>query len=401
MKALQRYAGISLPIEPLLLVLVTGQMLTITARLVLSPLVPSITESLQLSSAAVGLALSAMWAMTAVIQYPSGRYADTVSRKTILVGSFGVLLGSIYLISVAEGYWTFLLGTSLLGASAGMYAPANFSQLSDLFSDRQGQALGINEAFVNLGGVAASGLAVLVLAIAVWEAAFVPIGLLAILVAVSIHFGHSGAYGLQMPELDLLETVVRFGKSSNLHGILLASVFYNFVWQGVASFLPTFLQAAHQISSANAGRGFALIFIAGFLSNPIAGRLGDRIGYLRIANVTVLFSVAGILILIMLKGPFLLLGLILLGIGLTAFWPVVMAIFMIQFPDATKAGDVGVVIMVSSLIGSIGPAYVGFIADRLSYLMAFTGFLIPLTFCLVLLGIEYIRVDDMIGRTTL
>lgn len=47
---------------------------------------------------------------------------------------------------------------------------------------------------------------------------------------------------------------------------------------------------------------------------------------------------------------------------------------MDTFPDESMAGDLGATRTVYIGIGSVGPAYVGFVAGRLNYTVAFAGF---------------------------
>jgi hypothetical protein len=49
---------------------------------------------------------------------------------------------------------------------------------------------------------------------------------------------------------------------------------------------------------------------------------------------------------------------------------------MDSFPDESMAGDLGATRTVYIGIGSVGPAYVGFVASRLNYTVAFAGFVV-------------------------
>jgi predicted MFS family arabinose efflux permease len=60
---------------------------------VLSPLLPRIIDDLHITSTQAGFAITLMWGLYALSQYPSGRLSDHLSRKTLLAS--GLVLLSI------------------------------------------------------------------------------------------------------------------------------------------------------------------------------------------------------------------------------------------------------------------------------------------------------------------
>jgi len=60
------------------------------ARLVISPVVPAISNAFGVSNAAIGLALTGMWLAYAAAQFPSGLLADRYGERSIILVSVGV-----------------------------------------------------------------------------------------------------------------------------------------------------------------------------------------------------------------------------------------------------------------------------------------------------------------------
>jgi Major Facilitator Superfamily. len=162
-----------------------------------------------------------------------------------------------------------------------------------------------------------------------------------------------------------------------------------FTWQGVVSLLPLFLQNVHDFSSGLSSAVFALLFIAGILIKPLAGRLSDVLPHLVVATSALIVASAGVgLILASPVVVGVIAGVFVYAAGHKGFAPVVQAYFIDIFPNKNKAGDLGAARIVYLLVGSLGPTYVGFASTVWGYRRAFAGFIIVLIVAsLVLLAV--------------
>jgi len=77
--------------------------------------------------------------------------------------------------------------------------------------------------------------------------------------------------------------------------------------------------------------------------------------------------------------PLAIFGVLVFALGITGFWPSMNAYVLTLFPDESMAGDFGALGAIYLGIGSIGPSYVGFVAERTTYHLAFIG----LVLCLI------------------
>lgn len=147
-----------------------------------------------------------------------------------------------------------------------------------------------------------------------------------------------------------------------------------FANEGAIAFLPTFLQIEKGLAPAFASNAFAAFFVVGMLVNPFAGGLGDRFGPLRVATAAGLVSAAGAGLLVLAEGrPLAFAGVAVLAVGLTANWPVMLAHLMDAVPSSSVGGDFGAVGTVFIAVGSLGPGYVGLVAERAGFESAFAG----------------------------
>jgi MFS family permease len=362
-------------------------------RFLLPPLLPSVIESLAITSFEAGVAMSAVGVAFAVIQYPSGRLADALSRKTVLIASMGLsLLGFLVLVRTFT-YALFVAGVAMVGLGDGLYAPAARAQLSDLYRERRGQAFGVHMAFIDVGGIGASGLAVAILAVATWRAAFLPV--VAVLAGMLLLLGVISRESVVVARVDLnvRETAARLVGDRFLLWIVLVYALVVFTWQGILSFLPIFLQTEHGFSTALSSGVFSLLFVTGILAKPLAGRLSDGFSRLTVAAGALATATAGVGLLVASPVlPGVVAGVFLYAAGHKAFAPVVQAFFMDVFPEESKAGDLGSVRTVYLLFASLGPTYVGSVSTVASYATAFAGFIAVLSLSALLVG--YLYLDD-------
>lgn len=369
----------------ILLVTVFGTFGQAMGRQALPPLLPEIIDTLAITSSQAGLALTVVAGLGALSRYPGGRFSDELSRKTILVGGLLVFIVGISLLASAPTYVLFLFGAAIVGISSGMYPPTAVAQLSDTFVARRGQALGINNAFVYVGGTTAAGLVTVVLLVTTWRYVFIPIIVFLVLITALMNRWHHDEYVVDVPQVDLgvRRTVVRLLNLSRVRWIFVAAILFSFAWNGIFGFLPLFLQTASGMTQGWANNMFALLFATGIAANIVAGILGDYLGYLQVVIFATLFTLVGLLGLLWTQQfGGIVLSVIILGIGLSGFWPVFNAYVMKLFPSENRGGDLGAVSMVYMGGGSLGPVYVGFVAAQLDYTVAFTG-LVP---CVILSG---------------
>lgn len=379
------------------LALSAGWLVIQLGRRALPPLLPAIIDDLAITPATAGFALSVMGALYATTHYPGGRLSDQLTRTTVLVGGMAAMVVGFLALSRVSSYYGFVFGVALVGLGAGFYMVPMRAFLSDLFIERRGLAFGINNAAGMAGSGAAAGLAVATLAVATWRDAFVPVALLLGLIALWIHLTSHESYALSVVDLDVRGTVGRVFRLPRIRWLVVAYSLYAFSWIGAITFLPTFLQTTNGVTPAVAGAEFALVFVVGTLVMPVAGRLGDRIDPIPVALASLGVCAIGLLVVLAFESLILLtVGVIAFAAGLMAFPPVMQAYLMGVFPDDSVGGDFGAFKTIYSGVGSLGPVYVGTIAEHSGYTPAYAGIVLSL---LVAVAVVYwvARVPDGSG----
>ncbi|MFC6768980.1 MFS transporter, partial [Natrinema soli] len=129
-------------------------MVTMVARLAISPLVPAITDEFAVSNAAVGLALSIMWATYVLVQFPSGVLGDRFGERKVILTEIGLTGLSSLCIAVAPSYGVSVLFVGVLGIGAGLhYTPAT-TFLAKQYDDI-GRTIGVHVAGSSTAGLVA------------------------------------------------------------------------------------------------------------------------------------------------------------------------------------------------------------------------------------------------------
>lgn len=365
------------------LALAAGWFATRLGRNVLPPLLPTISEDLAISPATAGFVLTLMWGIYAALQYPAGRLSDQWSRTTVLTVSLAVMVAGYLLLSAVTTFPVLLAGVTLVGVGGGLYFVPTRAFLSDLFVERRGQALGLQQASGAVGSAAAGGLVVVALTYATWQSAFLPVAALMAVSLVALARWSAERYVVSRVNLEVRGTAARVFRTSEIRWIVVAYSAYVFTWQAVVGFLPTFLQAQKDFSPALASLSFSSLFVVAVVAGPGAGRLGDRIAHSTVATGALAASVVGLAAVVLAPSlPGVVAGIVALALGTRSFPPVMQAYLLSLFPDESMGGDFGALKTVYTGVGSLGPAYVGLVAQRFDYAVAFGG-LVP---CLVLAG---------------
>lgn len=341
-------------------------------RNILPPLLPAIMADLAIDSFRAGIAITLVTVAYAIAMYPGGHLSDQLSRKSVLVAAGTVTILGFGLLTVTTTYVMFLAAAVTLGLGAGLYWIALRALLADLYVRRRGQAFGIQDALGFVGPILAAGAAIVILAVAPWQAGFAPIIVVLLASILLTHRWLDEAYAIGGIELDVRATGRRVFGDAHVRRLLVAYTCGIFAMQAIIGFLPVFLQVEHGFSGTASSVGFGVLFFGAVLTMPISGFLGDRFAYLPVAVAGVLLSVAGVLVFVLGEGRVVILvGVLAFGVGIWAFPPVIQSHLFTHLPTKTMAGDYGAFKTVYAGLGGLGPAYVGYVAGVWSYASAF------------------------------
>lgn len=376
----------------MLLVLSLGWAALQGGRFLLPPLLPAITDTFTLSSSFAGLALTAFGLVYAVTQYPSGTYSDSLSRASLVLPAFLVLIASFAFVGLGPTTLVFVAGLLLMGVGKGLFASPSRALLGDLFSGSRGLALGIYSAGTDLGGLLAAGLAAAALATTTWRVAFAPIiVLLALLTALFLAWNRE-PYTVSRVSLSPRETFERVVATRAQRERLLAYSLFYFAVGGLTNFYPLLLVESGGFSATLASGAFALIFAVGIFVKPTAGEVSDRFPRLLVSIAGLLVGAGGFALIILASSlPLVALGTVLAAVGYKTQFPIADTVVMEAAPDDSMGGDLGAARGVFLTANAVGPGFVGIVADTASYALAFWGLAAALLVAAGVLAAQYRR----------
>ena len=374
----------------LLLSISVGWAMIQAGRLVLSPMLPTVSAELGLSNVQAGIPFTVMWGVYALLQYPSGRLSDRLARKPLLVGGLVLAAAGFLLLGAAPAYPALLLGAFVVGLGAGLYPTAARALISDLFVARRGGAFGLHTASGDSGGVLAALLAAAVVGVS-WRLAYPPVVVVLLLAAVAVHVWSDEPYALGRVDLGVRETARRLLGDPDTRWLLFAYVLFAVTWQSSVAFLPSFLRFAKGLPPEIATASFGALFVVGMAAKPVSGVLGDAAGRIRVAAAALVIGALALgVVLLSASTPVVVVAVLVFAAGLMAYPPVMQAALMDAFPDASMGGDLGGMRTVYIGLGALGPTIVGYVADVAGFGPAFAA----LVGCLLVAG----AVIAVVGR---
>ena len=347
---------------------------TMVARLVISPVVPDITDQFGVTNGTIGFALSGMWAAYALSQFPSGILGDRFGERTVILIALGGTAVTSLGLTVAPSFPLFFLSAVLLGTVAGLHYSVATTFITRQF-DEIGRAIGVHVSGGPLAGLLAPAVAAFVGVRYGWRAA------LALGAVVAIPVFAVFALSVRPTEPRRPDQPVRERLEVGVLAELLSrpeityttglAVLGAFSWQATASFLPTFLEAHHGFSGTVAGLLFSAYFVIHGASQPVLGGLSDRYSREPVIVGTMLCGVVGYGTLVLADGlAVVLVGVVLVGLAMSWGAPL-QSRFMDVLSDEERGAGFGLVRTTYMMVGATGSIVVGSVADLVGWSVSF------------------------------
>jgi len=196
---------------PVLLFLALIFFVNFTARIIFSPLMPTIEADLNFTHSDAGMLF-----LLISLGYFSGMLgsgflsAAITHKRTISLSA--IALGLAFLpISFSSHKWVLFSGLFLLGLSAGLYLPSGLATITSIIDPRQwGKAIAVHEMAPNLGFVATPLLAEIFLLSFSWRVILLLFGLTSLLMGLAnARWGKSGNFAGEPPKFGTILKLVK------------------------------------------------------------------------------------------------------------------------------------------------------------------------------------------------
>ena len=280
---------------PLLILLVLIFFINFTARIIFSPLMPTIEADLSLTHSDAGLLFLLISFGYFIGMLGSSFVSAAIThKKTISLSAMAVGL-TLLPISFSSNKWILLIGLLVLGISAGLYLPSGLATLTSAINPRQwGKAIAVHEMAPNLGFVAAPLLAEFFMFWFSWRTVLVALGLTSLLMGLAnARFGRRGELTGELPKFGVIRTLVK-QRSFLIMLLLFCAGIGSFL--GIYTMLPLYLvteqgmdrEMANTLVAISRIPGLAVVFLAGWATD----RFGPRRALMWIFMLTGLSTMA-------------------------------------------------------------------------------------------------------------
>ena len=337
------------------------------ARVILSPLMPTVEKNLGLSHTAAG----SLFFFISVGFFSGILGSSFVSyylthRKTIILSAVVVGLG-LLCIACSPELWGIRLGLFTSGVGAGFYLPSGIAAITDLIQAQHwGKALAIHELAPNLGFIAAPLISEMLLPSVSWRGVLFIFGIVSILCGLAFaSFGRGGQLAGEPPGITAVKSLI-FQRSFWIMTVLFSLGVSSSM--GIYTMLPLYLVVEQGLdrSVANALVSLSRIPVIGVVF--VGGWARDRFGSKR--TLGLVFFLGGILTLLMgcSSGVWVMILIFLQPCITGCFFPAGFAALSSVSPPNIRNIAVSLTMPLSALMGTgIIPTWIGFMGDAGSF----------------------------------
>ncbi|HZY02585.1 MAG TPA: MFS transporter [Anaeromyxobacteraceae bacterium] len=285
---------------------------------VTQPFLPLLTAEFGVPPARAGLSVSAVVMAIAVFSSQYGPLGDALGRKRVMAGATALLVLPTLACAFAPTFGLLLLWRALQGALIPGVSAVSVAFVGDaLPPERVGPVVGRVIAASVAGGLLGRVVSGLVAQALGWRAAFLLFGgvtaLAAAAMALALPAGRAraavswrAAYGGMLSHLRRRRLAGAY--------LLALAMFFGFI--AVFTYLPYRLTADPFRLSTGAVASFYLVYLAGVVSSPLAGRLVGRLGAERLMAGGVAVAAAGVLLTLLPSLGAVVAGLVVLCLGM-------------------------------------------------------------------------------------
>ena len=347
-------------------------------RLSIGPLGPFLKEDLDLTSAQVGLFMSAAAFGYMLTVVPAGWLVDRIGVRWLLL--MGEVVGGIFLASMftVTTFTQGLIIMALAGMGMGCLMPSTTKAVLDWFPVRErATAMGFKQTAVNMGGIiTAVTLPAVSLALS-WHYGFLGIGFIAVIIGIvsfilykqppqSISLNTSEPVISSRPRPSLREVF----KGRDIWLVIIAGMCLIVVEFSAIAYFVLYLKEVLLFSVVSAGFFLATLEASGALGKPLSGLASDRLFHGRRKKFYILMcGIAGAMCLIFAflrhGSPLWIIVLFCLILGFVSIgWGGLHLTLVGEFAGKELAGTVTAISTVFIMIGTMaGPPTFGYIVD--------------------------------------
>jgi YNFM family putative membrane transporter len=283
---------------------------------VTQPILPVLSREFGVGAARAGLTVSAVVLAIAATSSFYGPLSDATGRRRVMAGATALLALATLACAFAPSFGALLALRALQGALVPGMTAVSVAYAGDRMPHELSRVVaGIIAASV-VGGLLGRVLSGAIAAHLGWRAAFAGFAALTALSAAALWRGLvDGQRGPRRGVVEAWAGMLAHLRDPRLVGAYLVGGALFFGWIGIFTYLPFHLSGAPYGLSTGAVSSVYLVYAAGVVASPLAGRLSGRIAPRTLIGVGLAVELAGMLALLARPLPVVIAGLVVLVLG--------------------------------------------------------------------------------------
>lgn len=343
-------------------------------------LILPLEKSLNLSHSLAGLLYTIMFVASALGRFAESFGADYLGKDIFIrYSGFLIVIGATGF-ALAPSYWLICLSIFLMGLGNGLFLPAGFAAVSELYPEERGKYIGIYDSIFPLSALAAFGVTSIGGILGSWRFAVGLIGVYLSIVITLLYFVYTSSAqkgrfsGVQkFSPLGEIKLAVKKAKSCPVFlKMIILLIPVSIFAKGAVNFIPAYLVQARGLPQELANLLYIVFMGLIIPGKTLSGRALDRKG----ARWTFLFDIGFVLIGFAIFSQ--VAGLWALGLGIFLVAPArggiyttMHAYLLDNLPKESVNLLFGLFMVGLSVFGSIGPGLVGALIDNLGFRWSF------------------------------
>lgn len=324
----------------------------------------------------LGLVLGAVGILGGLLQGAAGFIPRVSARFLLSAQNVGLAVATV-LAAIAPAFGLFGLARGVGALVSWPQHPVGSALLANRFPERRGTVLTWHTTGGSLGTIAVPIIAGVIIATWGWRSALwvfaVPLLIGGILVAIFLRNEH-GVGGAHRPAAATVPLKQALRRRAAIVILLVSTIAAGGRGLGVLNaYIPSYLERDLGFNPVLVGVVFSVLVISSVVGPPIEGYISDRIGHLKILQISYLVGAVGIAAYPLVGANFL--GLILSGslIGLFAYADSAMlqSLFSEATHGAAQRAAFGVFFAIAYGVGSLWSPAIGAIIDNWGFQNAF------------------------------
>ncbi|MEV7683156.1 MFS transporter [Streptomyces sp. NPDC088341] len=247
-----------------------------TETFLVSPLLPTIADDIDVSEAAAASSVTAYVLVYAICAPFLGLLSDRFGRRRTLVAGAALFLVSNAIAALSTGLAPLIVSRAIAGLAAAAAGPAIWAHIAETAPDRvRGRALGLGMALFSCGQVIGVPLGAVLAGWAGWRSAFLAMAA-ATALALPLLLRQLPASAGRPAEVGAVRAVLAGWSDPTLRKALTVNTVFHAANLGAYTFLGALLVDRFDLSVSELGLVGILVGAGSVAGSLLGGRLGDR-----------------------------------------------------------------------------------------------------------------------------